>query len=199
MTDRHECLDSTMLDQLFRKARSHNAWTGRAVSDETVRAIYDLAKWGPTAANGNPARFVFIRSEQAKARLLPHVNPTNVEKVRQAPCTVIIAADTRFHELFPKLFPSRDMRSVFEGNDALIADTIARSSTLQGAYLMMAARALGLDCGPMSGFDQAGTDAEFFPDGRWKSNFLCNIGYGDPEALFPRNPRLDCEEACLDL
>lgn len=194
-----DCLDSNTQDRLFREARTHNAWTGRRVSDATVRAIYDLAKWGPTAANSNPARFVFIRSAQAKARLLPHVNPTNVEKVRRAPCTVIVAADTRFYELFPKLFPSRDMRSVFEGQEALIEDTIARSSTLQGAYLIMAARTLGLDCGPMSGFNQAGTDAEFFPDGRWKSNFLCNIGYGEPEALFTRNPRLDFDEACLDL
>lgn len=199
MNENPDCLDSKAQDRLFRGARTHNTWSSRRVSDATVRAIYDLAKWGPTAANSNPARFVFIRSVQAKARLLPHVNPTNVEKVRQAPCTVIVAADTRFYELFPKLFPSRDMRSVFEGQDDLIEDTIVRSSTLQGAYLIMAARTLGLDCGPMSGFNQAGTDAEFFPDGRWKSNFLCNIGYGEPEALFPRNPRLDFDEACLDL
>ena len=191
--------EAMMLDRLFREARTHNGWTGRPVSDETIRAIYDLAKWGPTTANSNPARFVFIRSPEAKARLLPHVNPGNVDKVTQAPCTVIIAGDTRFYEHYDKLFPARDMRSVFEGKEEMIADTVARSSTLQGAYLMIAARALGLDCGPMSGFDQKGTDAEFFPDGRWKSNFLCNLGYGDPEALFPRNPRLDFDEACLDL
>ncbi len=191
--------EKTMLDRLFRQARSHNGWTDRPVTDETVRAIYDLAKWGPTTANSTPARFAFIRSATAKARLKPHLNAGNVDKVMQAPCTVIIAGDSRFYEYYATLFPSRDMRSVFEGKDALIADTVARSSTLQGAYLIMAARALGLDCGPMSGFDQAGTDAEFFPDGRWKSNFLCNMGYGKAEALFPRNPRLDFEAACLDL
>lgn len=199
MADTIAFSETVMLDRLFREARSHNAWTDRPVTDETVHALYDLAKWGPTTANSNPARFVFIRSAVAKARLKPHLSAGNVDKVMQAPCTVIIAGDTRFYEYYGKLFPSRDMRSSFEGNDALIQDTVARSSTLQGAYLMMAARALGLDCGPMSGFDKAGTDAEFFPDGRWKSNFLCNIGYGDRQALFPRNPRLDFAEACLDL
>lgn len=188
-----------MMDRLFLQARSHNAWTDRPVEDRTVRALYDLARWGPTAANGNPGRFVFVRSAAAKQRLLPHVNPGNVDKVAAAPCTVIIAGDTRFHELFPKLFPARDMRAAFEGKPALIEETVARSSTLQGAYLMIAARLLGLDCGPMSGFDKAGLDAEFFPDGRWRSNFLCNIGYGDAQGLFPRNSRLDFEEACLDL
>lgn len=192
-------LDAATMDRLFLQARSHNAWTDRRVDDRTVRALYDLARWGPTAANGNPGRFVFVRSAAAKQRLLPHVNPDNVDKVATAPCTVIIAGDTRFHELFPKLFPARDMRAAFEGKPALIEETVARSSTLQGAYLMIAARLLGLDCGPMSGFDKAGLDAEFFPDGRWRSNFLCNIGYGDAQGLFPRNPRLDFEEACLDL
>ncbi|GLK45447.1 malonic semialdehyde reductase [Novosphingobium resinovorum] len=192
-------LDAATMDRLFLQARSHNAWTDRRVDDRTVRALYDLARWGPTAANGNPGRFVFVRSAAAKQRLLPHVNPGNVDKVAAAPCTVIIAGDTRFHDLFPKLFPARDMRAAFEGKPDLIEETVARSSTLQGAYLMIAARLLGLDCGPMSGFDKAGLDAEFFPDGRWRSNFLCNIGYGDPAGLFPRNPRLDFEEACLDL
>ncbi len=191
--------DDIMLDRLFRHARTHNDWDARPVSGETVRALYNLAKWGPTTANSNPARFVFIRSAQAKARLMPHINAGNVDKVTQAPCTVIIAGDTRFYEEYGTLFPSRDMRSVFEGKDALIAETVARSSTLQGAYLIMAARAMGMDCGPMSGFDAAGVDGEFFPDGRWKVNFLCNIGYGRPEALHPRNPRLDFDAACLDL
>jgi len=199
MTVTADPLDAAMMDRLFLQARSHNAWTDRRVDDRTVRALYDLARWGPTAANGNPGRFVFVRSAAAKQRLLPHVNPGNVDKVTAAPCTVIIAGDTRFHELFPKLFPARDMRAAFEGKPALIEETVARSSTLQGAYLMIAARLLGLDCGPMSGFDKAGLDAEFFPDGRWRSNFLCNIGYGDAQGLFPRNPRLDFEEACLDL
>lgn len=191
--------DAAILDRLFLDARTHNKWSDRPVTDETVRALYNLAKWCPTTANSNPGRFAFVRSAAAKARLKPLLSQGNVDKVMQSPCTVIIAGDTRFYEYYDKLFPSRDMRSTFEGKDALIADTVARSSTLQGAYLIMAARALGLDCGPMSGFDQAGTDAEFFPDGRWKSNFLCNIGYGDPAGLFPRNPRLDFEEACLDL
>jgi 3-hydroxypropanoate dehydrogenase len=199
MNDAAEFTEAKMVARLFRDARSHNTWLDLPVSDETIRAIYDLAKWGPTTANGTPGRFVFVRSAEAKQRLLPHINPGNVDKVACAPCTVIIAGDTRFHEHYAKLFPSRDMRSVFEGKDALIEDTVARSSTLQGAYLMIAARALGLDCGPMSGFDRDGLDAEFFPDGRWRSNFLSNIGYGDPHGLFPRNPRLDFDEACLDL
>jgi 3-hydroxypropanoate dehydrogenase len=199
MAEPTDFTEARMLDRLFRAARSHNTWLDRPVSGETIRAIYELAKWGPTTANGTPGRFVFIRSAEAKQRLLPHINAGNLDKVATAPCTVIIAGDTRFHEHYSKLFPSRDMRSVFEGKDALIEDTVARSSTLQGAYLMMAARALGLDCGPMSGFDRHGLDAEFFPDGRWQSNFLCNIGYGDPQGLFPRNPRLDFDEACLDL
>jgi 3-hydroxypropanoate dehydrogenase len=191
--------EADMLDRLFRQARSHNAWLDRPVSGELVRALYDAAKWGPTSANSNPARFVFVRSAEARQRLLPHVNPGNVDKVAAAPCTVIVAGDSRFYEHYGKLFPARDMRSVFEGKAALIEETVARSSTLQGGYLMLAARALGLDCGPMSGFDRQGLDAEFFPDGRWRSNFLCNLGYGDPQGLFPRNPRLDFDEACLDL
>lgn len=199
MPDTTDIARDAMLDLLFRDARTHNQWTARPVTDETVRRLYNLAKWGPTTANSNPGRFVFVRSAAAKERLKPHLSAGNVDKVMQAPCTVIVAGDTRFYEFYDKLFPSRDMRSTFEGKAALIADTVARSSTLQGAYLIMAARALGLDCGPMSGFDQVGTDAEFFPDGRWKSNFLCNIGYGNPNGLFPRNPRLDFEEACLDL
>lgn len=199
MAEESAFTEEMMFDRLFREARTHNVWTDRPVTDETLRAIYDLAKWGPTTANSNPARFVFIRSPEAKARLRPLLTPGNVEKVMQAPCTVIVAWDTRFYENYPKLFPSRDMRPVFEGKDELIADAGLRSSTLQGAYFMLAARALGLDCGPMSGFDLAGTDAEFFPDGRWKSNFLCNLGYGKHEDLFPRNPRLDYAEACLEL
>lgn len=192
-------IDDAMLDRLFRTARTHNSWSDRPVDEATIRAIYDLLKWGPTTANSNPGRFVFVRSAAAKARLLPFVNAGNVDKVRQAPCTVIIAGDTRFYEYYPRLFPARDMRSAFEGKPAVIEDSMTRSSTLQGAYMMIAARALGLDCGPMSGFEKTGTDAEFFPDGRWKSNFLCNLGYGAPDGLFPRNPRLDFEDACLDL
>jgi 3-hydroxypropanoate dehydrogenase len=192
-------LADAVLDQLFRTARSRNAWLARPLPDDIGRQLYDLAKWGPTAANSTPARFVFVRSAPAKERLKPHLNAGNVEKVMTAPCCVIIAYDSRFYDTLPKLFPSRDMRAVFVGNEALIEETAKRNSTLQGAYLMMAARSLGLDCGPMSGFNAASLDADFFPDGRWKSNFLCAIGYGSDEKLFPRNPRLAFAEACLDL
>jgi 3-hydroxypropanoate dehydrogenase len=192
-------LDESALDRLFRSARSRNAWLPRPISAGLVRELYDLSKWGPTAANSTPARFVFVRSAAAKERLKPHLNAGNVEKTMTAPCCVIIAYDSRFYDLLPKLFPSRDMRSAFIGKDALIEETAKRNSTLQGAYLMLAARALGLDCGPMSGFNANSLDAEFFPDGRWKSNFLCVLGYGSDDKLFPRNPRLDFDEACLDL
>jgi len=186
-------------NRLFRTARSRNAWLARPLPKGIERELYDLCKWGPTAGNTTPARFVFVRSASAKERLKPHLMPGNVEKTMSAPCCVIVAYDTRFHDLMPKLFPSRDMRSAFVGKDALIAETAMRNSSLQGAYLMMAARALGLDCGPMSGFNAATLDAEFFPDGRWKSNFLCAIGYGSDLNLLPRNPRLDFDEACLEL
>lgn len=192
-------LGNEALDQLFRAARSRNAWLACPLPDGIIRQLYELAKWGPTAANTTPARFAFVRSAAAKERLKPHLSAGNVEKTMSAPCCVIIAYDSHFYDLLPKLFPSRDMRARFVGNEQLIAETAKRNSTLQGAYLLMAARALGLDCGPMSGFNAATLDAEFFPDGRWKSNFLCAIGYGSEVNLFPRNPRLDFEEACLDL
>lgn len=187
------------LDQLFRTARSRNAWQARPLSDAQLRELYELTRWGPTAANTTPARFVFVRSAAAKARLKPHLAEGNVEKAMSAPCCVIIAYDTRFYDLLPKLFPSRDMRAAFVGNEALIEETARRNSTLQGAYLMLAARALGLDCGPMSGFNAATLDADFFADGRWKSNFLCALGYGSDVNLYPRNPRLDFDEACREL
>jgi 3-hydroxypropanoate dehydrogenase len=186
-------------DLIFRTARTHNGWQAKPLTAALVRELYELVKWGPTAANSTPGRFVFVRSAAAKARLKPHLSAGNVEKTMQAPCCVIVAYDTRFYDLLPKLFPSRDMRAAFAGKDALIEETAKRNSALQGGYLLTAARALGLDCGPMSGFNAATLDAEFFPDGRWKSNFLCNIGYGSGENLFPRNPRLDFDEACLDL
>jgi 3-hydroxypropanoate dehydrogenase len=192
-------LSAEALHQLFLGARTRNGWQDRPLTSELVRRLYETAKWGPTAANSNPARFVFVRSQEAKMRLLPHVMPGNVAKVRIAPCTVIIAGDTRFYDLMPQLFPSRDMRSNFLDKPDLVTDLVARNSTLQGAYLIIAARALGLDCGPMSGFDKAGVDAEFFPDGRWRSNFLCSIGYGSDDNLFERNPRLDFDQACLDI
>jgi 3-hydroxypropanoate dehydrogenase len=184
------------LNQLFREARTHNAWLPKRVPVEALREAYELARWGPTSANSSPARFVFLESEAAKARLLPALAPLNVEKTKAAPVTAIIAWDTEFHEKLPKLFPHADMRSFFVGKPALIEETAFRNSSLQGAYFMLAARAVGLDCGPMSGFDAAKVNAEFFPDGKWKVNFLCNLGYGDHSKLFPRSPRLEFDEAC---
>lgn len=151
---------------------------------------------GPTSANSTPARFVFLESEAAKARLVPALAPLNVEKTKAAPVTVIVAWDTEFYEKLPQLFPHANMRSYFVGNQALIDETAFRNCSLQGGYFILAARAVGLDCGPMSGFDAAKVNAEFFPDGKWKVNFLCNLGYGDPSKLFPRNPRLEFDEAC---
>src|SRR5271155_5209082 len=189
-------ISSDALDQLFRKARTHSAWLPKRVSVETLREVYDLARIGPTSANSTPARFVFLESEAAKARLLPALAPLNVEKTKAAPVTVIVAWDNEFHEKLPKLFPHADMRSVFAGNQTLAEETAFRNSSLQGGYFILAARAVGLDCGPMSGFDKDKVNAEFFPDGKWKANFLCNLGYGDHSKLFPRNPRLEFEEAC---
>jgi 3-hydroxypropanoate dehydrogenase len=184
------------LNQLFHQGRTHNAWLPTRVSVETLREVYDLARLGPTSANSSPARFVFLQSEAAKARLVPALAPLNVEKTKAAPVTVIVAWDTEFYEKLPKLFPHADMRQFFVGKPAVIEDSAFRNSSLQGGYFILAARALGLDCGPMSGFDTAKVNAEFFPDGKWKANFLCNLGYGDSSKLFPRNPRLPFEEAC---
>ena len=191
--------DEAALAQLFTEARSYVSWSDRAVDDATVRQLYALLSTGPTTSNSNPGRFVFVRSAEGKERLRPHINAGNLDKTMSAPCCVIIAYDTRFYENMPQLYPSRDFASVFAGKDALIADTALRSSTLAGAYLILAARALGLDAGPMSGFNKETLDADFFPDGRWKANFLCNIGYGTEEKLIPRNPRLSFEQACLDI
>jgi 3-hydroxypropanoate dehydrogenase len=184
------------LDQLFREARTHNAWLPKPVPTALLREVYELAKWGPTSANSTPGRFVFLESEAAKVRLVPALAPLNVEKTKAAPVTVIVAWDTEFHEKLPKLFPHADMRSHFAGNQPVIDETAFRNSSLQGGYFILAARALGLDCGPMSGFDKTKVNAEFFPDGKWTVNFLCNLGYGDRSKLFPRSPRLDFDEAC---
>jgi 3-hydroxypropanoate dehydrogenase len=192
----HKRISDESLDQLFRQARTHWVWRPEPVPIELLKEIYNLACWGPTSANSSPARFVFLTTREAKERLRPALSLTNVEKTMTAPVTVIVAWDTEFHDKLPQLFPARDMRSIFAGNAALIHETAFRNGTLQGAYLIMAARSLGLDCGPMSGFDQQKVNAEFFPDGKWKANFLCNLGYGDPSKLFPRNPRLSFEEAC---
>jgi 3-hydroxypropanoate dehydrogenase len=187
------------LDHVFREAHTHSAWLPQPVPIGLLKEIYDLARLGPTSANSSPARFVFVTTPEAKARLLPALAPGNVDKTKAAPVTLIVAWDTAFHEKLLQLFPMRDMRSIFAGNPTLIHDTAFRNSSLQGAYFILAARALGLDCGPMSGFDAQKVDAEFFPDGKWKANFLCNLGYGDPSKVFPRSPRLSFEEACLVL
>ena len=184
------------LDQLFRKARTYRAWRPDPVPEALLKEVYDLARLGPTSADSSPGRFVFVVSPEAKARLLPTLDPTNVEKTRTAPATVIIAYDTEFYEKLPKLLPGADMRSYFVGKPALIEETAFRNGTLQGAYLILAARALGLDCGPMSGFSPEKVNAEFFPDGKWKANFLCNLGHGDGSKMPPRAPRLDFDEAC---
>lgn len=189
-------ISSDALDQLFRQARTHSAWLPTGVPLETLREVYELARMGPTSANSTPARFVFLESAAAKARLLPALSPGNVEKTKTAPVTVIVAWDTEFHEKLPQLFPHADMRSYFVGKQSLIDETAMRNGSLQGGYFILAARAVGLDCGPMSGFDAAKVNAEFFPDGKWKVNFLCNLGYGDRSKLFPRNPRLEFNEAC---
>jgi 3-hydroxypropanoate dehydrogenase len=188
-------LDDRSLDLMFRAARTHIVWLDKPVSDAQLQQIYDLMKWAPTSANCCPARIVFVRSAAAKQRLLPAMAPGNVEKTRTAPVTAIIAYDLEFYEKLPVLYPPADARSWFAGNQPLIDTTAFRNGTLQGAYLLLAARALGLDAGPMSGFDNAKVDKEFFPDGKVKSNFLINLGYGDGAKLFPRSPRLSFAEA----
>lgn len=188
-------LDDRSLDILFREAHTHSFWLDKPASDALLHQIYDLMKWAPTSANCSPARIVFVRSAAAKQRLLPAMAPGNVEKTRAAPVTAIIAYDMEFYEKLPKLYPPADARSWFAGNQPLIATTAFRNGTLQGAYLLLAARVLGLDAGPMSGFDNEKVDKEFFPDGKIKSNFLINLGYGDGAKLFPRSPRLPFAEA----
>jgi 3-hydroxypropanoate dehydrogenase len=192
-------LTEDALNALLREARTHSAWIDKPVPESLLREAYDLAKMGPTSANLAPARFVFLTTQEAKERLLPALSSQNVEKSRTAPVVAIIAYDTEFYEQAPKLFPHVDVRPWFAGKQELIQATAFRNGSLQGAYFMLAARALGLDCGPMSGFDAEKVNAEFFPDGKWKVNFLCNLGYGDPDKLFPRNPRLDFEDACVVL
>jgi len=184
------------LDQIFRQARTHIGWLPQSVPLHLLRHVYELASLGPTSANTTPARYVFLTTPEAKERLRPALAPGNVEKTMAAPVTVIVAWDTEFYEKLPKLFPHADARPWFAGKPALIEETGFRNGSLEGAYFIIAARGLGLDCGPMSGFDQAKVNAEFFPDGKWKSNFLCNLGYGDPTKLFPRSPRLSFDEAC---
>jgi len=189
-------LNQTALDTLFYTARTHNGWLDREVSDAQLEHLYDLMKWAPTSANSSPARLVFVRSPEAKARLAPALSAGNLAKTMAAPVTVIIGMDLAFHDKLPQLSPAVDARSWFVGNEAAIQATAFRNSSLQGGYLILAARALGLDCGPMSGFDNAQVDAAFFAGTPVKANFLCNLGYGDPAKLRPRAPRLAFAEAC---
>lgn len=187
---------SLTLAQLFTEARTQNGYRDEPVADDTLRQLYELVKYGPTAANGCPARFAFVRSAEAKARLLDCVSPGNVEKIRQAPVTVVVGMDLAFHEQLPRLFPHADARSWFAGKDAVIRESAFRNSSLQGGYLIIAARALGLDCGPMSGFDTAKVDAAFWAGSAVTTNFICTLGHGEASTLFPRNPRLGFDEAC---
>jgi 3-hydroxypropanoate dehydrogenase len=192
-----QTLSQEGLDLLFRKARTHSAWLDQPVTDETLRHLYNLMKFGPTSMNCTPARILFLRTREAKERLRPFLMQANVDKTIAAPVTAIVAYDPTFYERLPKLFPHYPgAREIFANNPDLAQITAMRNGTLQGGYFIMAARALGLDCGPMSGFDNAKVDAEFFAGEPLKSNFLCNLGYGDPSKPFPRNPRLEFEEAC---
>ncbi|WP_422369219.1 malonic semialdehyde reductase [Pelagibius sp.] len=191
-----EILSDAGLDQIFRNARTHSAWQAAEVSDVLLEAVYDLAKMGPTSANCSPMRVLFLRSKEAKERLRPALDAGNVDNTMAAPATAVIAYDMEFYESLPKLYPHADARSWFAGKPAAIEQTAVRNGSLQGAYLIIAARALGLDCGPMSGFDRAKVDEEFFAGTAWRSNFLCNLGHGDPEKLHPRSPRLEFDEAC---
>jgi 3-hydroxypropanoate dehydrogenase len=193
MTD---TLSDPTLDQLFREARTHNGWLERQVEDDTLRALFDLTKMAPTSANSSPARFVFIKSREAKERLRPTLSPGNVDKTMSAPVVIIVAQDTRFYDELPKVFPHADARSWFLGKPELIEATAFRNSSMQAGYLILAARSLGLDVGPLSGFDNAALDRVFFPDGRYRSNLLVNLGYGDPQHLKPRLPRFDFDDAC---
>ncbi|MBU2580408.1 MAG: malonic semialdehyde reductase [Alphaproteobacteria bacterium] len=189
-----EPLNAAALDQLFLGARSFNSWQDKPVTDDQLKRVVDILKMGPTSANCSPARIWFIRSDEAKARLKPHLSEGNADKTMQAPVCAIIGQDMEFYEHLPKLFPHTDARSWFAGQPAKIEETAFRNATLQGAYLILAARALGLDCGPMSGFDKDGVDKEFFSGTKIRSNFLCNIGYGSPEGLFARSPRFTFDE-----
>lgn len=198
-SERHSLMkiDQSALDPLFRKARTVNGFLDKPVPASLLQEIYDLAKMPPTAMNTQPTRYVFLTTPEARARLLPALSPGNVAKTKAAPVTVIVATDNRFYEHMPQLFPNNaNARAMFEGNAVMAQATATRSGTLGGAYFLLAARAVGLDCGPMSGVDLDKVNAEFFPDGRFAANFLINLGYGDPKTIFPRNPRLSFEQAC---
>jgi 3-hydroxypropanoate dehydrogenase len=190
-------LDEAARATLFTSARTYNSWQDTPVSDELIRDIYDMLRMGPTSANCSPARFLFLRSTEAKEKLRPALSAGNIDKTMAAPVVAVVAHDPQFYDELPKLFPHADARSWFAGNEALSSETAFRNGTLQGAYLIMAARAVGLDAGPMSGFDKARVDSAFFSTSGWKSNFLVNLGYGDPAGIFPRSPRLAFDQACV--
>ncbi|MDI7382994.1 malonic semialdehyde reductase [Cronobacter dublinensis] len=191
-----EALSASALATLFTDARTHSAWLDAPVSDEQLRDIYDMVRLGPTSANCSPGRLLFVRTPDAKARLLPALSSGNIEKTLRAPVTAIVAWDHEFYEALPQLFPYADARAWFTSSPAVAEETAFRNSSLQAGYLIMACRALGLDTGPMSGFDRAAVDAEFFSGTTWKSNLLINIGYGDAATLHPRLPRLSFDDAC---
>lgn len=194
----NQALDSAALDQLFLAARTFNKFTAEPVSDDLLKQLYDVYKWGPTSMNTQPGRVVFVRSAEAKEKLRPALMPNNVEKTMAAPVVAIVAFDTAFYEHMPTQFPANPgARDMFANNAGLSADTASRNSVLQGAYLIMAARALGLATGPMSGFNPVTVNEAFFPDGRWKANFLVNLGWGDPSGNRPRGPRLVFEDSIV--
>ena len=197
MTTHEEQLNDSGLDLIFRQARTHNIWLSTPVPESMLREIWNVMKFGPTSANCSPLRIVFVQSPQAKERLAACMSETNQAKTRVAPVTAILAMDLEFYEKLPRLFPhNQSARSWFVGKPEHIKETALRNSSLQGAYFIIAARALGLDCGPMSGFNADKVNAEFFADGRLKVNFVCSLGHGDASKLFPRSPRLDFDEAC---
>ena len=196
LTLREKMLDSNSLDTIFRTARSQNGWLDREVSDEQIHEIYELMKFGPTAANNCPARITFLKSEDSKNRLKTHLDEGNIEKTMSAPVVAIIGYDTEFYEKLPYLFPHTDARSWFAGKPEKIVASGSMNATLQAAYFMIATRSIGLDCGPMGGFNNEGVDNEFFSDGKTKTLLICGIGYGDDSKIFPRSPRLDFNEAC---
>jgi len=189
-------LTEPVMKQIFTEARTHNGWLDQPVSDDLLRKVYDLTKFGPTSANCSPLRIVFVKTKAGKERLKPAMAPGNLEKTMAAPVTAILAQDMKFYEHLPFLFPHADAKSWFAGNESLIKETAMRNSSLQGAYFIIAARACGLDCGPMSGFDQEKVNQEFFKGTSIKANFLCSIGYGDPAKLYPRSPRFKFEDIC---
>jgi 3-hydroxypropanoate dehydrogenase len=189
-------MSANLIDLIFLKARTHSYWLDKPVEDHLLQQAYDLAKMGPTSVNSCPMRIAFVKTHEAKQKLRPHLSAGNEEKTMAAPVTAIIAYDLEFYEALPKLFPQKDARSWFIGKEDFIQSSAFRNGTLQGAYFMLALRALGLDCGPMSGFDNAGVDQDFFADTSLRSNFLCNIGYGDSSKLHPRNPRPTFDEVC---